>query len=93
MAQGQNTLPRQASSVRGPPGPGQTVAATVVDHKTPHRGDWSLFWDQDNWQALCAHCHSSHKQRWEKSGAVLGCDEQGIPLDASHHWRTDREGG
>lgn len=34
------------------------VAATVVDHKTPHRGDQYLFWNENNWQALCASCHS-----------------------------------
>ena len=31
--------------------------ATVVDHKTPHRGDMALFWDSENWQALCKPCH------------------------------------
>ena len=31
--------------------------ATVVDHIIPHRGDTSLFWDNDNWQALCKRCH------------------------------------
>lgn len=39
------------------------VPATVVDHKVPHRGDQTLFWDETNWQSLCAHHHSSHKQR------------------------------
>lgn len=33
------------------------IPATVVDHITPHKGDQSLFWDQDNWQALCKQCH------------------------------------
>lgn len=35
------------------------VAATVVDHIIPHRGDDRLFWDELNWQALCKHCHDS----------------------------------
>lgn len=65
---------------------GQVVAATVVDHKIPHRGDLSLFWDRKNWQALCKHCHDSHKQRLEKSGVDAGCDVDGKPLDANHHW-------
>lgn len=43
------------------------VPATVLDHITPHRGDNALFWDEKNWQALCAHCHSSVKQREEKN--------------------------
>jgi 5-methylcytosine-specific restriction protein A len=30
-----------------------------VDHKIPHRGDESLFWDQENWQSLCKECHST----------------------------------
>ena len=33
------------------------VAATVVDHIIPHRGDQSRFWNQDNWQPLCKSCH------------------------------------
>jgi 5-methylcytosine-specific restriction endonuclease McrA len=40
--------------------------ATVVDHKTPHRGDRKLFWDKTNWQPLCAHHHNSGKQSEEK---------------------------
>ncbi len=36
---------------------GHAVPATVVDHVTPHRGDKKLFWDKDNWQALCKRCH------------------------------------
>jgi len=27
--------------------------ATDVDHVIPHRGNRSLFWDEENWQALC----------------------------------------
>jgi 5-methylcytosine-specific restriction enzyme A len=30
--------------------------ATQVDHCQPHKGDLSLFWDMNNWQALCARC-------------------------------------
>lgn len=44
----------------------RVTAATVVDHITPHKGDQGLFWNRDNWQSLCAHCHSSTKQRLEK---------------------------
>lgn len=36
---------------------GALVAASVVDHKVPHRGDKQLFWDSGNWQALCKPCH------------------------------------
>ena len=34
------------------------VAATIVDHVTPHRGDEELFWNEENWAAMCAACHS-----------------------------------
>ena len=37
--------------------PAQYVEATVVDHIIPHRGDQKLFWDRNNWQALCKPCH------------------------------------
>jgi len=67
---------------------GQVVAATVVDHIVPHRGDMTLFWDKSNWQSLCSHCHDSHKQRLEKSGIDTGCDTGGIPLDKNHHWNN-----
>lgn len=40
--------------------------ATVVDHRTPHKGDQRLFWDQSNWQPLCSNHHNSAKQRMER---------------------------
>ncbi|MBK5958097.1 hypothetical protein CCR97_08185 [Rhodoplanes elegans] len=61
---------------------GRYTQATVVDHIKPHRGDQSLFWDRSNWQALDATCHSSAKQKAEKSGKpvrVTGVD--GWPID------------
>lgn len=42
---------------------GVYTEATVVDHITPHRGDRTLFWDTDNWQALCKRCHDSKTGR------------------------------
>jgi len=42
---------------------GRVVAATVVDHKVPHRGDQALFWDRGNWQSLCAPHHDSHAKK------------------------------
>ena len=38
---------------------GEIVAANVVDHIIPHRGDMKLFWNRDNWQALCKRCHDT----------------------------------
>jgi len=65
---------------------GRVEAAHVVDHITPHRDDKKLFWDRSNWQALCDHCHSSHKQRLEKTGRQAGCDASGAPVDPLHPW-------
>ena len=46
---------------------GVYVKATVVDHIRPHRGDYQLFWDRNNWQALCKTCHDKKtgtEDRW-----------------------------
>jgi 5-methylcytosine-specific restriction protein A len=37
--------------------------ATIIDHIVPHRGDERLFWDEANWQPLCARHHN------EKTGS------------------------
>jgi len=79
---------------------GRVTAATVVDHIIPHKlkealrsGDsqaiakaQKLFWSRKNWQGLCKQHHDSTKQRMEKRGTVIGCDENGIPLDPNSHW-------
>lgn len=36
---------------------GRYTKAEVVDHIVPHRGDYELFWNRDNWQPLCKSCH------------------------------------
>lgn len=46
----------------------RVVAAEVVDHVIPHKGDKELFWDRDNWQSLCKPCHD-RKTRTEDMGA------------------------
>jgi 5-methylcytosine-specific restriction endonuclease McrA len=60
--------------------------ATVVDHKTPHKGDKALFFNALNLQSLCKTCHDSAKQRYEKSGSLKGGNQAGMPFDAQHHW-------
>lgn len=35
----------------------EITPATVVDHIQAHKGDRELFWDEDNWQALCKMHH------------------------------------
>ena len=41
----------------------RVVAAALVDHIIPHRGNKRLFWDESNWQSLCASCHDSKRGR------------------------------
>jgi len=48
---------------------GRVTAASVVDHKVPHRGDKTLFWDRSNWQSLCKPCHDEVKQAEERAEA------------------------
>jgi len=47
---------------------GLIVAATVVDHIQPHKGDKALFWRRSNWQSLCQTCHN-RKTASEDRGA------------------------
>lgn len=53
---------------------GVVIAAEVVDHVIPHKGDEKLFWDESNWQALCKHCHdkktAKEDGRWGKKDRV-----------------------
>jgi len=69
---------------------GVVTAAQVVDHIVPHRQDMKLFWDRKNWQPLCHSCHCAHKQRLERSGDMMGCDEHGLPLDPHHFWHQPK---
>jgi 5-methylcytosine-specific restriction protein A len=46
---------------------GRVTAATVVDHHIPHRGDEKLFWDQNNWRALCKRHHDSDAQKKDRA--------------------------
>ena len=65
---------------------GDVTAASIADHKIPHKGDEALFFDRENLQSLCKTCHDSAKQKQEKTGALPGCDASGWPLDPAHHW-------
>jgi 5-methylcytosine-specific restriction endonuclease McrA len=49
---------------------GHTVSNTallVCDHRRPHRGNVTLFWDEANLQTLCKPCHDGAKQRAEQA--------------------------
>ena len=65
---------------------GIITAATVVDHITPHDGNYDLFWDMDNWQPLCASCHSGVKRVADHHGVSQACGVDGMPVDPGHRW-------
>ena len=48
----------------------RVTLATDVDHVVAHKGDDGLFWDEANWQALCARCHGLKTKREEARGGV-----------------------
>ena len=70
---------------------GKVTPANIVDHIEPHRGDMDKFW-AGPLQSLCKTCHDRHKKMQESCGAVMGCDADGIPLDAGHWWNDGGEG-
>jgi 5-methylcytosine-specific restriction enzyme A len=78
---------------------GRLTRATVVDHVVPHRGDAALFWDHDNWQALCRRCHDRKTVRDGRWGRHVdlrprqGCDVRGRPLDLAHPSNRQPPGG
>jgi len=53
--------------------------ATVVDHRTPHRGSNALFFDEGNLDALCKRCHDRKTAR----------HDGGFGRAARHTPRTD----
>lgn len=63
---------------------GRIMAATVVDHIVPHKGDQQLFWDQSNWQPLCERHHNAAKQKQERTGFSSAVDDDGWPTDSNH---------
>lgn len=65
---------------------GRITQATVVNHRTPHKGDWSLFINPENHESLCAPHHDTLVQREEARGHVIGCDVDGRPVDPAHPW-------
>ena len=56
----------------------------VTDHIVPHHGDIDLFWNPENWQALCHRCHNSDKQAEERAGFSERVGPDGWPLDPQH---------
>jgi hypothetical protein len=65
---------------------GREAPATVVHHKQPHKGNYDLFWNEDNWEAVCAPCHNGIKQMQELHGYSQACGVDGMPIDEGHPW-------
>jgi hypothetical protein len=65
---------------------GRIIAATIVDHIEPHKGDAAKFWNVDNWQSLCANCNNSLKQQLETTGHFSGTNKDGEPLESTNSW-------
>jgi len=64
---------------------GQTTPATICDHIEPHRGDVAKFW-KGPFMSLCVRCHNVIKKQLEESGVLIGCDQDGFPVDPKHPW-------
>ena len=58
---------------------GIIVAATVVNHKKPHKGDVHLFFDPDNHESVCKPCHDADIQSEERIGFSDRIGEDGFP--------------
>jgi 5-methylcytosine-specific restriction protein A len=69
---------------------GIVTPATVVNHRRPHRGDWSLFIDPANHESVCKDHHDGLIQREEARGHVIGTDIDGRPVDPDHPWNWGR---
>jgi len=55
---------------------GRVRPAAEVDHIIAHKGDEVLFWDVNNWQALCKRCHSRKTVREGDTGRrVVVCGQ------------------
>lgn len=63
---------------------GRYTIATVVNHRTPHKGDEVLFFRQSNWEAICKRCHDGPVQQIERRGYSNEIGLDGFPLDPNH---------
>jgi 5-methylcytosine-specific restriction protein A len=59
------------------------VAAVLVDHVVPHKGDRVLFWQRCNWQSSCQWHHDVIKQRLETRYAEGGLADADLRLDSA----------
>ncbi len=60
------------------------VVAGVVNHRTPHKGDWDLFIDPANHESVCKPCHDGEIQSEERRGHSTRVGVDGWPIDERH---------
>ncbi|MBN8978024.1 MAG: HNH endonuclease [Rhizobiales bacterium] len=72
---------------------GKTTPATTVNHRKPHKGDWSLFVDPANHESACKEHHDSTIKAEENRGYVIGTDVNGRPIDPNHPWNARHRTG
>lgn len=63
---------------------GRITAASVVNHRKPHKGDEVLFFSQANWEALCKPHHDADVQQEERRGYSTEIGLDGFPTDPRH---------
>lgn len=62
---------------------GMVVAATVANHKTPHRGDWNLFITGEL-ESVCKPCHDGPVQSEERGTPRQATGLDGWPITSTH---------
>jgi 5-methylcytosine-specific restriction endonuclease McrA len=67
---------------------GYVTPASVVHHKTAHKGDEQSFRDANNLESLCAACHNSVEQSIERRGFDKSVGNDGWPVDSNHKFNS-----
>lgn len=63
---------------------GRITPATVVNHRTPHKGDLKLFFDPANHESTCKRHHDADIQSEERTGFSTTVADDGWPTDPRH---------
>jgi len=72
--------------------PGCTNDATCIDHVVDHKGNASRFWNRNNWQPMCHHCHSVKTAKaMTRPVREPAFDVGGMPTDEGHHWNNQTQ--
>lgn len=66
------------------------IVGKNCDHITPHKGSEALFFDYENTQWLCDHCHNAFKAQIEAYGYSLRVGLDGLPTDPNHPFNKPR---